>query len=324
MTDTLNADVVIVENCPVVRMLALKSGLRAHTVIVLERQAMSYFLPRAVHFDDETGRIFQSVEARPDDLIERVLAYDDFYEWCAAVLSILTRLDWSGRGPSGREVSHFIHQPTAERVLDDRIKSLPDVKVIYSARAIDCAECQGPLEVTVAGDDGSEFVVSANSERTEHVEAFIAASMSLGEVICIFDAEPAITRDVAMKSDLANGSSRSHDRCPRWVTAITTTLRVWVDSAFRGSSCDNGRSGLFDDVVAGYLGLLIFVDEASAAQLTEHHREHVSQAGSTTLLFGLDGLSCQLGEYAAWLFGLDAVASFVRPDYYLFGAAAAA
>jgi hypothetical protein len=35
-------------------------------VVVVERQPNAYALPRAVHFDDEIGRILQSVEVAPD------------------------------------------------------------------------------------------------------------------------------------------------------------------------------------------------------------------------------------------------------------------
>jgi len=52
-------DVLIVGAGPVGLAAARMLGLRGHAVLVLERWLEPYPLPRAAHFDDEIGRVFQ-------------------------------------------------------------------------------------------------------------------------------------------------------------------------------------------------------------------------------------------------------------------------
>ena len=54
-------DVVIVGRGPVGATLANLLGLCGVRTLVLEREAKTYHLPRAVHFDDECMRVFQTI-----------------------------------------------------------------------------------------------------------------------------------------------------------------------------------------------------------------------------------------------------------------------
>ena len=54
-------DVVIVGRGPVGATLANLLGLCGVRTLVLEREARTYHLPRAVHFDDECMRVFQTI-----------------------------------------------------------------------------------------------------------------------------------------------------------------------------------------------------------------------------------------------------------------------
>jgi 2-polyprenyl-6-methoxyphenol hydroxylase-like FAD-dependent oxidoreductase len=121
-------DVAIVGYGPVGQILALLLARAGHDVLVLERWEAPYDLPRAVHFDDEIGRIFQSAGVG-----EQVRAITDpvpdFYEWRNRDGAALVRIDWSGLGPSGWPTANFFCQPELERVLTHAVDKLGTVTV---------------------------------------------------------------------------------------------------------------------------------------------------------------------------------------------------
>ena len=57
---TLDAEVAVVGYGPVGNTLAILLAQLGRSVVVLERRPEPYPLPRAVHFDNEVGRILQS------------------------------------------------------------------------------------------------------------------------------------------------------------------------------------------------------------------------------------------------------------------------
>jgi 2-polyprenyl-6-methoxyphenol hydroxylase-like FAD-dependent oxidoreductase len=132
----LEADVAVIGYGPVGRLLSLLLGERGKRVVVVERQPHAYPLPRAVHFDDEIGRILQSVGVPPGSVPKVVGPYDDFYEWRAADRQPLLRLDWRGLGPSGWHVSNFFYQPALESILDAKVQALETVQVLRGWKAV--------------------------------------------------------------------------------------------------------------------------------------------------------------------------------------------
>ncbi|MFJ3802502.1 bifunctional 3-(3-hydroxy-phenyl)propionate/3-hydroxycinnamic acid hydroxylase [Streptomyces sp. NPDC090088] len=156
--ERLHADVAVIGYGPVGRLLALLLGRRGKRVVAIERQPQAYPLPRAVHFDDEVGRILQSVGIPPDTITDVVTPYREFYEWRAADRRPLLRMDWRGLGPSGWHVSHFFHQPALEALLDARVELLETVTVLRGWEA----------ETHVEQDDGVrvELRSAADERRT--------------------------------------------------------------------------------------------------------------------------------------------------------------
>jgi 2-polyprenyl-6-methoxyphenol hydroxylase-like FAD-dependent oxidoreductase len=166
-------DVVVVGYGPVGRLLALKLGRRGHRVAVIERQEKVYPLPRAVHFDDEIGRIFQSVGAGPDSMADVVEPYDDFYEWRNAKHETILHLDWRGAGPSGWNVSNFFYQPGMENFLDAKVRALPSVTLMRGWEAITHTESQERvlLQIRSTTDERRElnarYVIGADGANSK-------------------------------------------------------------------------------------------------------------------------------------------------------------
>lgn len=124
-----DADVVIVGYGPVGATLANLLGLRGVKTIVFEREASAYHLPRAVHFDDEVMRVFET--AGLSDAIAPTTVFSPGMHFVDSAGKLL--LDWSrppGLTPQGWHPSYRFHQPELERVLRDGLKRWPHVCVL--------------------------------------------------------------------------------------------------------------------------------------------------------------------------------------------------
>ena len=122
MNESEMAEVAIVGYGPVGQALAIALAQHGHRVVVVERNAALFPLPRAVGFDHETARILQSLGIA--DAMRRFTAVAERYEWRTAdgrVLKAFSGLD--RMGVSGWPEKLTFCQPELERVLDGRLRS---------------------------------------------------------------------------------------------------------------------------------------------------------------------------------------------------------
>jgi 3-(3-hydroxy-phenyl)propionate hydroxylase len=121
-------DVVIIGYGPVGATLANLLGLRGVRTLVLERESGIYHLPRAVHFDDEVMRIFETA-ALSDAILPKVVLSPGmhFVDSHGRLL-----LDWS-RSPEptsqGWPLSYRFHQPDLESILRGGVARRKSVSV---------------------------------------------------------------------------------------------------------------------------------------------------------------------------------------------------
>jgi 3-(3-hydroxy-phenyl)propionate hydroxylase len=109
-------DVVIVGRGPVGATLANLLGLCGVRTLVLEREARTYHLPRAVHFDDECMRVFQTIGLAEAILPHVILSPGMLFLDANGKML----LDWSRPRtltPMGWHLSYRFHQPDLEDVL---------------------------------------------------------------------------------------------------------------------------------------------------------------------------------------------------------------
>ena len=125
---TEHFDVAIVGLGPVGATLANLLGQSGITTLVLEREAACHHLPRAVHFDDEVMRTFQTI-----GLADRIAAKTRlnigmrFVDRNGKLL-----LDWPRPqevSAQGWHASYRFHQPDLETVLRDGLARFPEVEV---------------------------------------------------------------------------------------------------------------------------------------------------------------------------------------------------
>ena len=121
-------DVTIIGLGPIGGTLANLIALNGYSVLILEREKSYYPLPRAVHFDDEIMRVFQSIGITKDFLKYTIINKGTkFVNSKGKVV-----LDW----PRPKEItengwypSYRFNQPDLERQLRKRLKSFKKVEI---------------------------------------------------------------------------------------------------------------------------------------------------------------------------------------------------
>jgi 3-(3-hydroxy-phenyl)propionate hydroxylase len=123
-----DVDVVIVGYGPVGATLANLLGLRGVRTVVLEREATAYHLPRAVHFDDEVMRVFETIGLSAAISSNVILSPGMHFIDANGKLI----MDWSRPAeitPQGWHSSYRFHQPDLEHVLRDGLRRWSSVTV---------------------------------------------------------------------------------------------------------------------------------------------------------------------------------------------------
>lgn len=157
----VSVDVVIVGYGPVGQYLAYKLGRLGYTSACIERFDSAYAFPRAVHFDDEVARLFQSIGLNADTN-PAVQAYDNLYRWVNADKETLLEVDWRGVGKSGWNTSNFFYQPALEREINAIVSTEENAKVFRGWEALDVNQDETGATVTARrrGSDSTEDVLS--------------------------------------------------------------------------------------------------------------------------------------------------------------------
>lgn len=152
-------DVAIIGYGPTGMVLAALLGQQGHRVIVLERYAGLYNLPRAACFDDEVMRTFQKLGLDAEIGSGAVVQRD--YEWVNAAGETLVSIEYADPAPGGWAALYMMFQPHVETVLDRFDKALPSVTVRQgvTVTALD----QDPVGVRLhgTGPDGAPVTVMA-------------------------------------------------------------------------------------------------------------------------------------------------------------------
>ncbi len=127
-----DVDVVIAGFGPNGAALANLLGQCGMTTLVLERELTAYTLPRAVHFDDEVMRLFQTLGLA--DRVDRKVRYNPGMRFVNADGDLL--LDWPrppGVGDNGWHTSYRFHQPDLEYILRQGVERYKHVSVYAGA-----------------------------------------------------------------------------------------------------------------------------------------------------------------------------------------------
>lgn len=136
MSDHL-VDVAIIGFGPAGATLANLLGQAGLSVVVLEKEAAIYPLPRAIHFDGEVMRIFQSIGLRGavEGISRAGLTGMHFVN--ANDETLLIRGGTTALGPHGCASNYYFHQPELERVLREGVARFENVRVCLQHSVLD-------------------------------------------------------------------------------------------------------------------------------------------------------------------------------------------
>jgi 3-(3-hydroxy-phenyl)propionate hydroxylase len=165
-------DVIVVGLGPTGAMLANLMGLRGHSVLCVERDPDVYYAPKAVHFDDEIMRIFQSA-----GLAEEIARTSESWTQMAFLTAPHAKpawLNWVGTQDHryGHPGAWFFHQPTLERELRAGLERFPQVRCLLGAAATQLRQDEQGVSLVLTQPDGSKrevhgrFLVGCDGGRS--------------------------------------------------------------------------------------------------------------------------------------------------------------
>jgi len=155
-------DVAVIGYGPAGATLANLLGQAGLSVLVLEKEAGIYPLPRAIHFDGEVMRIFQSAGLRQAvETISRP-GLKGMHFVNAEGETLMIRGGTAAQGPHGCASNHYFHQPELEQILRDGTARFANVQVRQRHEVMQIIEAGDHVRLSIADlRDGSVSAVQA-------------------------------------------------------------------------------------------------------------------------------------------------------------------
>ncbi|MFJ6895144.1 bifunctional 3-(3-hydroxy-phenyl)propionate/3-hydroxycinnamic acid hydroxylase [Streptomyces hokutonensis] len=188
-------DVVVIGYGPVGMTLAALLAQRGVDVLVIERHAQRWALPRAGHLDGETMRTFQGLGIGPDvELVARPML-----EWALTTgeHDVLTTIAL-GESGSGWKADYLSHQPEFEEIIDARARQL-SVRVHRGDTAVSLEQDEDRVLLSVRPTDDPDAegytVESSFAVGADGADSFVAEALGVRRHNLGFSARPQLVVD---------------------------------------------------------------------------------------------------------------------------------
>ena len=225
-------DVAIIGCGPAGATMANLLGAYGLSVLVLEREAEIYPLPRAIHFDGEVMRVFETAGLRRAvEAISRP-GLKGMYFNNAAGETLLIRAGTSERGPHGCANNHYFHQPELEAVLREGLERYPRVQVRRRHEVTALEEGADAVTLQVKDLQGlrahrvqARYVVGCDGARSMVRKAIGSPMLDLGLH------QPWLVFDVRLKTEVPGLPDHTVQHCdparPMTFCNVTGNRRRW-------------------------------------------------------------------------------------------------
>ena len=208
-----DTDVVVVGCGPTGATLANLLALGGVRVLILEREDEIYPLPRAVHFDDEIMRVFQTIGI--SEKLKEMVQINSGMRFVDKENNIL--LDWPRPKEIGRHgwyPSYRFHQPDLETLLREKLHTIDTVDMKFGTEVLSVTS--NKLYTEVFFKDRNSGL--STSVRSKYVVGCDGANSIIRSVIgeekydCGFQ-ERWLVADVLLKEELPELGDRTIQHC---------------------------------------------------------------------------------------------------------------
>ncbi len=225
-------DVVIVGYGPAGATLANLLGQTGLSVLVLDKEAGIYPLPRAIHFDGEIMRVLQNLGLREQaEAISRPgLSGMKFVN--ADGDPMLVRGGTSLNGPHGCANNYYFHQPELEQVLRNAVRRWSNVTVLLRHEAINTCDSGAEVQLQVkdlqsgqVGPVRARYLVGCDGARSPLRSVMSSTMLDLGLK------QPWLVFDVRLKEGAPELPDHTVQLCdparPMTYCCVTGNRRRW-------------------------------------------------------------------------------------------------